>query len=152
MILKIPIYFFLAHKALMKYAILPNLKISNPRKNKRRQSMKRLIIAMLLVLFISTPAFALFFIPGSLLIEEWHEFQKFRGEAYHDCTAVGHYMGYISGIADVFNGKEFKIPKATTLNQLGDVVGKYLEEHPAEWNNQADDIVTKALKKEFPIK
>jgi hypothetical protein len=113
--------------------------------------MKRLIVAALLVLFISTPAFALYFIESSVLVGEWHEFQKFQEKKDHDCTAVGHYMGYVSGISDAFNGIAFKIPKETTLAQLSKIVGKYIEEHPAELNLPAQTLVIKAMIKAFPI-
>jgi hypothetical protein len=106
----------------------------------------------MLVLFISTPAFATYFIEGSLLIDEWHEFQKSQESLNYNVTLVGHYMGYVSGIADAFNEIAFKIPRNTKVNQLCAIVGKYLDNNPSEWNYTAQVLVTKALMKEFPIK
>lgn len=114
--------------------------------------MKRYVLAFMLVLFISTPAFAMYFIESSLLIDEWHEFQKYQENREHNDNLVGHYMGYVSGIADAFNEIAFKIPRNTKVNYLCIVVGKYIENNPSERNYTAQIIVTKALMKEFPIK
>jgi hypothetical protein len=114
--------------------------------------MKRLIVALLLALFISTPVSASYFIQGYILVGEWHEFQKFQKKQDHDCTAYAHYMGYISGVADAFDGIAFDVPENATLAQLAETVGKYIDEHPAELNATAQDLVIKALMKKFPKK
>jgi len=61
-------------------------------------------------------------------------------------------MGYVKGVVDSFNDIAFKIPSGVTTGQLCSVVGKYIDDHPSEWNQEAADLVIKALKKAFPKK
>jgi hypothetical protein len=58
--------------------------------------------------------------------------------------------GYISGVADALGGSTFCIPGHTTYRQLGAIVKKYLDDHPARWQHRGDSEITLALNEAFP--
>jgi len=114
---------------------------------------------MCMVLMFSTSANAgsslgnyLSAVSGNKLVDFWGEAKK-DGEG-KKCEAVkaGVYWGYILGIAEAFNLTVFELPDPTETKQLSAVVGKWLENHPEEWNKPAIELVIKALQTAFPLK
>ena len=63
----------------------------------------------------------------------------------------GFYSGYIAAVCDSSTHILFSIPEGATLGQACDVVGKWLDGHPEEWNKPAQQLVIKALKEAFPL-
>jgi hypothetical protein len=66
-------------------------------------------------------------------------------------------MTYVQGVADAFallktlrNRIEVCLPDKVTKQQLGDVVRKYLQDHPADRHTAASSLVLLALGEAFP--
>lgn len=63
---------------------------------------------------------------------------------------TGKVMGFVMGVHDTLDEIAFCSPPGTNVGQLCAVVGKYLKDHPAEWNSAATVLVQKALAEAFP--
>ena len=67
-------------------------------------------------------------------------------------------MGFVTGIADAMGiaaflgGRRACIPLAATEGQALDVVKRFLEQHPAEPQEEAVSLVAQALSEAFPCK
>ena len=67
-------------------------------------------------------------------------------------------MGFVTGIADamgiaaILGGRRACIPLAATEGQALDVVKRFLEQHPAEPQEEAVSLVAQALSEAFPCK
>jgi hypothetical protein len=75
------------------------------------------------------------------------------GKTYSGMKAVdsGTYMGIVLAIVDIYNATEqYPIPANVKAGQLYAIVGKYLTDHPEEWNESASEIVARAMYKTFP--
>ena len=53
-------------------------------------------------------------------------------------------MGYVVGVYDTHHNL-FNLPPSDTINQICNVVGKYLDEHPEELNEPAVKLVLRGL-------
>lgn len=67
---------------------------------------------------------------------------------------VGLFEGFVMGV--VFLGVHrcdylFSIPENVTNGQIFKVVGKYLESHPNQWEEDADRLVVEALQEKWPF-
>lgn len=58
-------------------------------------------------------------------------------------------MGYIMGVYDGNENELFFVPSGVTGHKFYNIVGKYLDNHPEEWNKSAADLVIKALQTVF---
>lgn len=58
--------------------------------------------------------------------------------------------GYVIGTADAMAGINLFCPGSAKAGQLVAVVGKYLDDHPEEWNKAGSYLVAVALKEAFP--
>lgn len=93
-------------------------------------------IAALLFLGSSQVANAQF-VDGNKLLSYLREWQKAqRGASDVSYMDVGMYDGYVVAIADSPD-VESCVPDGATMRQIGAVVEKYLNDHPAEWNKPA---------------
>jgi hypothetical protein len=61
-----------------------------------------------------------------------------------------HFMGYVDGVVDTATGRILCFPSSVTGAQIYSIVSKYLRDHPEEWNQQADELVIRALRATFP--
>jgi hypothetical protein len=57
----------------------------------------------------------------------------------------GIFAGFVQGAAQVMWDADWLELTGTTYAQWGAVVGKYLDEHPEQWNLQAELLVYRAL-------
>lgn len=114
--------------------------------------MKRLAVALMLVLFICTPVLASSsYEDGYSLQQDWREYQKSQqGQKDYNLFKVAFYMGYVTGVVDSLNGVAFTTTVGVTVDQNCAVVGKYIDDHPSEWNLEANYLVKKAMMKAFP--
>jgi len=96
---------------------------------------------------------------GKTLYEDWTVYQRVKQGTIgsEDTTTaaatIGFYLAYIIGTADglLAAGKtDFALPKDADPEQLGFVVGKYLENHPAEWGDHSALLIWRALRLAFP--
>jgi hypothetical protein len=95
------------------------------------------------------------------LYESWITYQRAKQGTLDDedvttaAATIGFYLGYVQGTADSFAaaGKaSFSLPQNADPEQLAFVVGKYLENHPAEWSDRAPLLIVKALRLAFPAR
>lgn len=63
-------------------------------------------------------------------------------------------MAYVDGVTDgwVQAGLSLCVPAAVTLQEYGDVVGKFLEDHPERLHLQAGALVIEAINHAWPCK
>lgn len=66
--------------------------------------------------------------------------------------AEGHSSGYITGVADAFDGVIFCLPGNVTIRQVKHVVYNYMRDNPADWNKAGDLNIVNALKQTWPCK
>lgn len=60
--------------------------------------------------------------------------------------------GYLMGVADALDGKDFEGANAQKTSELKAMMMKYLKEHPSEKNLCADVLVREALTAAYPKK
>jgi hypothetical protein len=114
--------------------------------------MKKLLFALCVVVMFSTSANAVV-LNGNDLVKNWKEYKKLDEGRIHNVSDAGYFMGYVSGIVDAFHSEFlFNPPYGSTVGQLCSVVGKWLDNHPEEWNKPAGELVTKALQSAFLLK
>jgi len=65
---------------------------------------------------------------------------------------AGFFMGYVMGVHDAYEGITFCAPNNVTGEQIGDIVMKYLYNNPAERNDVASTLVSRALTQAYPCK
>lgn len=64
----------------------------------------------------------------------------------------GAYLGYVSAVADAFNGTAFCAPGDVTYAQLAAISLKHLRNNPEVWNHNGAGLVLDALTGAFPCK
>jgi hypothetical protein len=70
-----------------------------------------------------------------------------------DASKQSHCLAYIAGVSDVLDGMHITCTGGrVSLDQVKDVVVKYLREHPEQRNSDADDSTSIALTLAFPCK
>ena len=71
-----------------------------------------------------------------------------RGDDYGDfCES----LGYVRGVAMSGDGVWWDLPPHNTGDQLEAVIMKYMNAHPEQWGDNADDIIKRSFKMYFPI-
>jgi len=61
-------------------------------------------------------------------------------------------MGYITGVADAYDGELFCLPPAVNVGQMTDVVRKFIIDNPKHRHLNAAAIVSVALSDVWPCK
>jgi Ssp1 endopeptidase immunity protein Rap1a len=59
------------------------------------------------------------------------------------------FIGYVNGVTDTATGHTLCFSHGVTGAQIYSIVSKYLRDHPQEWNQQADELVIRALRTTF---
>lgn len=62
------------------------------------------------------------------------------------------YRGYVAGVSDSFNGKNFCVPKNVRLNQSAEIVLNYIQADPKRWHLAGKNLIIYALIDAFPCK
>lgn len=87
------------------------------------------------------------FISGNDLFKDLDRDMK-GGAGY----AEGHSSGYITGVADAFDGVLFCVPTNVTIRQVKYVVFNHMKDNPADWNKMGDINIINALKSTWPCR
>ena len=61
-------------------------------------------------------------------------------------------IGYVTGVADAYNGEMFCIPKSATVGQIKDIAERFLIDRPQDRHLPADILIMLALVDLFPCK
>jgi len=91
---------------------------------------------------------SVYFVTGNTLYGNYLEYKKCRASQRHDAIAAGYFMGYVAAIADAWSGIMFEFP-LIKQEQLFDIVGKYLENHPELRHKVASLLCFMALEEAF---
>lgn len=110
----------------------------------------KIILIGAILAFMSHVAYANYFVTGSSLMQGWREHQKIINSqaGKKDYLLASRFMGYVTGVADA-RGEVLSVPVGATIDQLCAIVGRYLENHPDEWNEVGSILVEKALRNAF---
>jgi hypothetical protein len=93
------------------------------------------------------------FFDGNDLVKDMREWEKFeRKDPSVSSLVAGNFMGYVAGVADVYDEISICPPETSTVRQLSTTVARFLNANPARWAEPADVLVADALKKSFPCK
>lgn len=93
------------------------------------------------------------FFDGNELVKDMREWEKFeRKDPSVSNLVAGNFMGYVAGVADVYDEISVCPPETSTVRQLSTTVARFLNANPARWAEPADVLVADALKKSFPCK
>ena len=115
---------------------------------------RKTILAMaVLLVFMQGQAVASFW-DGNKLVGTMRTYEKTKDNASNcsdlDYLEAKHYMGYVTGVYDAFEGILLQAPGNVTVGQICAIVAKYLKNNPEKWNEAAVDLVSDALKEAFP--
>lgn len=111
---------------------------------------RKLVAAGLLCAAMNTLAG---FFDGNDLVKDMREWEKFeRKDASVSNLVAGNFMGYVAGVADVYDEISVCPPENSSVRQLSTIVAQFLNANPARWAEPADVLVADALKKSFPCK
>jgi hypothetical protein len=121
--------------------------------------MKKIII-LLIFLIIVTVNITAQWETGNTLIDSWKDYKQDKGS-----FAAGLFMGYVRGALDsrsligylesLSNGQysfAYEIPTETTMKQICQIFGRYLENHPEKWTDEGYYLLYLALTKAYPKK
>lgn len=113
--------------------------------------MKKVLVAVLIL--IATGAFGQQ-ANGEWLHNDWQVTQRYNNtNVVVDPLAMGQFLGFVFGIALAGNDAQwFAIPGTVDAGQEEAIVGKYLDNHPEEWNLPAQTLVYKAFRAVYPGK
>ena len=112
--------------------------------------MLRIFLAAL-ILGCATNARA-FFYDGNKLVADLRQFEKAeRSDPATEYQASASYVGFVLGVHDTISSSLCSSGNLST-RQVTTVVGKHLNEHPADWGKPAHQLVAKALRDAFPCR
>jgi hypothetical protein len=120
---------------------------------KRFSAMLSLGLAVLLAAW-GGPALAACYESAEKLADELNVCERMNaGKAtVQQVYACAKATGYLMGIADALDSKDFEGANAQKTSELKAMLQKYLKEHPAEKNLCADVLVREALTAAYPRK
>ena len=105
--------------------------------------MKALLASLLLIISFSSQANN-----GNELYEGYKEYKK---EPSSDWYKVGLYIGYVDGVTETLGRLgSICIPSTVTKGQAFDMVGKFLEDNPAQRNKSAAVLIYAVMLAAFP--
>lgn len=112
--------------------------------------MKKTILFILILVFVSSLSFGHFLTGNDLYsyISKWKNAKSPKNFSF--TIEYNQAIGYILGIHDCFDNYLFDTPAKVTRGQIGDIVFKYLKEHPEERHKPGSRLVVDALKEAFP--
>ncbi len=109
----------------------------------------RKLILMMMLMFAAVDSYA---DTGNELSTKMIEYEKYEGGQDFNATASGYYSGYVTGLANGYNGIYFCPPTNVTNGQIYKIVAKYLKNNPDKLHLLADILVVNALRDVFPCK
>jgi len=86
---------------------------------------------------------------GIEFVSDYEEFKKAVAGQPYNGVSDGHFMGYVSGVAEA--DPYIIYPKGTIGKQLFHVVGKWIDNHPERWTDIPVTNVITALSEAFPL-
>ncbi|GAA0704587.1 Rap1a/Tai family immunity protein [Dokdonella soli] len=86
------------------------------------------------------------------LHSQWQAEQRLASSTASTADGIdaNRYTAYVSGVVDALDGASICIPDGVKLGQLVAMVGKYLDDHPDQWNQAASTQVLLSLWPRFP--
>ena len=108
----------------------------------------KIVLIGAILAFMSHVAYAGYFETGSSLMQGWREHQKIVNSQVgeRNYMLASRFVGYVTGVVDA---RSKGVPVGATIDQICAIVGRYLENHPDEWNEVGSILVEKALRNAF---
>jgi len=115
--------------------------------------MRRLLVLVVVLILIGAAAWAQSnFGTGQWLVDLWKSFQKPDKDTY-DFANAKEYGAFVLGAGSVMVTVDWIVfVPNTTYGQWFAIVGKYLDNHPEQWNLQPQVLVYLALSAVWPGK
>jgi len=89
-------------------------------------------------------------VTSNVLVSEWREYKKYQAGLACDTHCFVAYQKYVRDIYLNHDRKTIAFPSNVTNDQICAVVGKWLDEHPEEWNKPDNELISNALIQAFP--
>ena len=106
----------------------------------------KIILGLILALSLNAG-----FLKGTDLAKYKTEYEKmYKKNKKIDFYKVGAYVYYILGVFNTMADSVICVKRGTTEKEILDTVGKYIDDHPEQLNNFAQDLVIKSLMNAFP--
>jgi len=109
--------------------------------------MKKIILVLILTLGLQAS-----FKSGNDLAKDKVEYEKPDNDKTKIWYSSSAYINYIFGVHDSLEGIFICTPNNVTGRQIIAIVGKYIDNHPEEWNKSALYLVVPPLANAFPCK
>lgn len=120
--------------------------------------MRKIVVSVILAAVVLVSAQAQnASLSGQSLHDKWISYQRVSASNPNldqsEVLNAGFYLGFVYGASTVaaLDGW-FNMPDGWAVGQSLAVVGRYLDQHPEEWNEQATTLVIKALALAWPVK
>lgn len=116
--------------------------------------MKKLLVLVVLILVGASSWAQNIMGTGQWLHDLWISAQKADNQTatMTDSGLALEYQGYVVGAGQVMDDAHWVDLSNTTWGQWSEIVGKYLDAHPEQWNYPAQVLVYFALSKAWPGK
>jgi hypothetical protein len=88
---------------------------------------------------------------GQWLHDLWQSYQKTSFANQEEAAKSSIYTGFVSSGAQVMLDAGWLSASGITYGQMAAVVGKYLDDHPEQWNLDAEVLVYRALYAVWPV-
>lgn len=114
--------------------------------------MKKICVLVVLILgCVAMPATAMY-VTGQSLYTDLKKLDNRSGNGLdlERDIPIFRALGYITGVADSFDGQFFCSPQSFTIGQVHQTVLNYLSKHPENWQRVASDSVLLALSEQWP--
>ncbi len=90
---------------------------------------------------------------GSDLVSEMDEYIKSNNGVKHKSYKDISYISYVHGVSDTLADAGYVCyPDNVNVKQILEIVKKFIQDNPKEWNKQASFLVQKPLIDTFPCK
>ena len=90
---------------------------------------------------------------GNDLVSAMDEYIKSSNGVNHNSYKDSSYISYVFGVSDTLIDAGYVCyPDNVNVKQILEIVKKFIEDNPKEWNNQASYLVQKPLLDTFPCK
>ena len=114
--------------------------------------MKKLLVLVVVLILVGTAGWGedTTLGTGQWLHDLWQCYQKTSFANHEEAAKSSIYTGFVSSGAQVMLDAGWISAFGMTYGQMAAVVGKYLDDHPEQWNLPAEVLVYRALYAVWP--
>ena len=105
------------------------------------------------VFFLNASIISAQFFDGNKIYDYWKSFNLPTDQKTDtDMYKAAYFMGYVTAVYDSSANLIIKDTEGVTVQQLCDIAGKYLDDHPEKRHESAFTLILAALRDAFPLK